>query len=116
MCYPCLRDRVPELEAEVERLRPYEQAIKAAHNGYQGLADFPIPDNPLAAIRELVEEARELAIAESKAEIETLQAIVDEQRDRLKDRDKEIERLQQEIQQALRVLRFVLTVEVNGDE
>lgn len=52
------------LAAEVERLRPYEEAVRRAHNGYdpEMREQFGMkgPESPKEAIRELIEEAEAL--------------------------------------------------------
>ena len=67
--------------AEVERLRPFHDAVINAHNGYDSAmvaaGGCRKPETPADAIRELVEEAEAVSVAELeiwKAEVERLRA------------------------------------------
>lgn len=78
----CLKGQVRNRDERIALYRPYYDAIKHRHNGYDADARKTMPNlnepaTPNIALGELIDEAAELARMESKDRIAELEAVVD---------------------------------------
>lgn len=63
-------DDFEQLEAKIERLKPFEQAMKSRHNGYDLKIECEPPKTPLQALDELLGEAELLGCSKREIELE----------------------------------------------